>query len=556
MDSLTGGPGGRPGGTDLKVLAIIGGVVVAIIAALVFLSRDSGGPAPEKKVVQEVDERQGAVRSDSPYLTIALVDDVKVARDTDPNVRYGYTTRWLLNLIFDPFAKYSSDETVEPGRAPTGDPYDFRPVLADPKDVTVQSDAASRIGRFNAFPGTRFSNGIEFKVSEHFGNSIGNIREILRELGVSEVLKVSTEGDAVRAEYISFTSIRAVLWELVMSIPRIELARGGERLGTGPYRFDSREQNVTRLVANKMSKSYELGKMPEAIDFVYYQTVTNLLSANAEFDILISDHNPWAVRKTPMPSNLKTRLLPIGSHVFLFLNPRKIPSPAERQKIFASIFRKARNEVMRAGSVEQSGLIPNDLWFPNQWIATQALDLQTEGRLTASGFDRLVDDPGISMPTDRVYTMHLVGPFNENHPFIENVKALLGEQNVRITSRATLEDNWDSYDIVVFANDFDIVVGDPAQLLNVAPVRRVVQDVVRDNLQILSQLMFVHGRDNLPLAERFLAIQQSLVAERTVFPLFTSPVFLIYNTDRMKTLIANYREGFVRFPEWGFSFVR
>lgn len=564
------------------LLLLVGGIVVALL--FLFLTPGSGEPT--------------ACSPTSRSLIIGVMlrpwDGQKDMAECDPNDparHYNYILRWLGNLVYDTPVSYVWDETIGPTDPPKQAPQDisqiYESVLVDYDEALGNTSSNELLGArcsgYATVPPPRrdvlLSSGAPVQSARDLARGARSMRDFLNGVvvngrGWNAAMDVSN--DRLEFQFDNFTGCDATLLELMLSAPRMfaeDPVRADRFLGTGPFTYGAQVGNTLCMPVNPHHAAARAGKLAmDKLVVVYYSTNENILQQGAH--VLISDHD-LVGRGAPsdsLPAPWKVRLLPMGATYFALLNPTTM-TDQERPAFWKRVLEPARDQLFDPKHPDLPPLesaLRNNFWMPSGWRPLgNILSMPGIGdRLRAAAHDRAVVDPNPSAPLRQTFRVLLAGGVQnvdakenrEREPMVANLKARLAERGAQATFEV---DNgskpWSKFDVILFKREYDPVIGDPSQLLTAKELRDVEglvtqrNPMLRTHLAGMSAFVLVNGPNNRPTAERVTEVQEALVHDAILFPLYTNPLYLYYRGDRLKTVTANFRQGLTGIPAWGFT---
>lgn len=504
----------------------------------------------------------------------------------DPNQSRDYLSRWLLNLIYDPLLRYKANELVDSAARQRREvalvEYSarFGNALSSHSDYAVKYDQLAQQceGAIRLSSGTAppiFASGTLLRHPSQVDVSIRSFMDLLRQLYNPIVaqnhisLAVMNDDQLVgRIHSSAYNACRTVIVELLMSLPRLyakkEIQGVGEVYdGTGLFRFAQPGAVVGKSITLERNGRAPLAKSIglDAIEFRTYDDAQTLATGAPRLDMVIASYDVFTEAGVKPPTGWRTDVLPQGSYYFAVVNPL-LPRDV-RVAMWHRILEPARRKLFDSGDLPNVPNLRNNYWFPEGWDGSEVVRSNYPAIQTEAYDAKLPqDNPATRLGGD--IKVLLAGGISKNvgkEPFVGHIKKRLEDNGFRLKALDVDDRNtdWGSYDLVLVRLEFDLLFADPSLLFVGTPTGSRILDLVsppgtmlNQKMRLLPGLILSQGVGNRDVAQVISDVQGLFVADPSLFPLVTFPIYIFSNSATIREgPRANYREGLVRLEEWG-----
>lgn len=505
------------------------------------------------------------IECDSEELRIALaiessrVEEAKNLVKVTPYDPLEYHERWILNLVYEPLLRYEYVETNHSMGNPirkeskekdeVKDSFQQGIIKHEDVDDSRGDLVVAERARVTLPEKIHLSDGTVFETrGQQLDEPLDRYNSFLASKG-AQSFQPSRMDNTLN---FSYTSARgAILYSVLLSRFRIYAKdKKGQYIGSGPYMISIGDSDDNDIVL-KANKRHRLkSKLPaETIRFKYYDNTAVLLSG-ADAHIIVSTQR--LKRK-----GFKELIVPVGTHWFAWINPRRHQTVESRRWFYVNLLKPAREKLFSEGELPSKPVpLRNSYWFPSSWAPSQSIE-KIEKNITNYSFNRLegnyTTEPDLSSVRIAITKGVL---FADRDSFIKHLEQyLINQTNIKPIVKEEWEGSvpYPKYDIVIIRETFDLEGEDPSSMLKsmCTSYLQTLEEVAKKQLLEISDKTLVYGISNSEVAGDFRDIQKALYEEAILFPLFTRPIFIYYDSNKITEPKLNFREGFVRLSQWG-----
>jgi hypothetical protein len=226
------------------------------------------------------------------------------------------------------------------------------------------------------------------------------------------------------------------------------------------------------------------------------------------------------------------------------------------------VFRKSKDDILNKylqgktinlGEIQKLSILDNIFWFPTGWVYTDII-IRKRPELIRYSFNIIKESAQMTpLENDKLLRIALTKGIRRDDLFVDAVEANLIAKKFPDPHVYVQDKEFDPnpYDIVIIKAAFDIETGEPSQTLrSIAGQYLLKSPSVNAPLRRLPENILKFGSADSTVIEDMVEIQETLWNDAYLFPLFTVPIYIYYNPNRVAHPAFNYREGFVHLDKW------
>ncbi len=439
--------------------------------------------------------------------------------------RTSLASRWVANLVFKPLAEYPYDETGPSSGDAEDRPY---PVLLE-----VQNDTFD-----NGIHRLEVDLRVEGLTSRKIQEALDRARAYV-EHALERTRQTPQIGVGVNLPDIEFTGVRSpstAYTLLTIARPARRTEQGGQYVGWGPYVPTGQVvSGLNELTLRKREGDTYAQRFPRELAFQVAPSLTKPEELDPERDLLAVFPGPPAPKDPP---GFRHVMIPYGyTYVAVILRDTLDP-----RRVYAWI-RSLAWRFVRARGGDRNRI--ENFWIPRGWLSLGRCDRIRQGirGFAYPSFQR----PDLSRPLP-----FSVGVFIGTGPWVAPIAFQDFRESfftgVQGDIQAVDDPMNPDVDVLIYKATFDPFLDSPAVLYEFGAGLISNEDLRR--LNEFSRYMLDAGPGSLVTTTLATNIQREWSENLRIFPIFSEPITIYVNEEKIEDLHMNYREGFAHLNRW------